>query len=119
MGPVILIKVHVASFYNKTGGLVIDYISVRQCGIPKKDTFIHFRLKLREARTFLENVALASKDSEVLNIWLIFSENFIWSLIQTLPKIETVDGMTSGTNSFGPKIIWRFEFGHYRYCGIH
>jgi hypothetical protein len=27
--------------------------------------------------------------------------------------------MTSGTNSFGPKIIWRFEFGHYHSCSIH
>jgi hypothetical protein len=85
MGPVILIKVHVASFYNKTGGLVIDSISVRQCGIPNKDTFIRFGLKLREARTFLENVALAPKDLEVLDIRLVSGENFIWSLIQALP----------------------------------
>jgi hypothetical protein len=119
MGPVILIKVHVASFYNKTGGLVIDSISMRRCGISNNDTFIRFGLKIKEARTFLENVDLAPKDSEVLDVRLVSGDNLIWSFIQTLPEIETVCGVTSGTNSFGPKIVWRLELGHHRSCGIH
>jgi hypothetical protein len=44
--------------------------------------------------TSLKNIALASKDSKVRDIWLVTGKKFIGCLLEKLVKIEAVCGMT-------------------------
>src|SRR6266567_965659 len=87
LGAVILVKLHVTSLHKNTGGLVIDSISVRICGITNKYSLIRFGFELREAHTFLEDVALASENPEVLDVGFVAGENLVRIFVQTLPKI--------------------------------
>ena len=50
--------------------------------------------------------APSTKYSEVTDIWLLTSEEFIGCFLQKLVKINTVDDMACSINGFRPELPW-------------
>ena len=67
--------------------------------------------------------APSTKYSEVTDIWLLTSEEFIGCFLQKLVKINTVDDMACSINAFGPELSWSLVFikhrpSHLNECSI-
>jgi hypothetical protein len=67
----------------------------------------------------LKNIALASKDSKVRDIWLVTGKELIRSLLEKLVKIETVCGMTSRINYLSPKPVGSLVLIEYDSCHLY
>ena len=48
----------------------------------------------------------STKDSEVVDIWLLASEDLIGCFAQKLMDVDTVDDVTSCINGFRPELSW-------------
>ena len=67
--------------------------------------------------------ASCSKYSEVTDVWLLTSEEFIGCFLQELMKINTVDDMACNINSFRLELSWSLVFiehrpGHLNKCSV-
>src|SRR4051812_35401356 len=58
--------------------------------------------------------ASSTKYSEVTDIWLLTSEEFIGCLLQKLVKINTVDDVACSINGFRPELSWSLVFIEHR-----
>ena len=58
--------------------------------------------------------APSTKYSEVTDIWLLTSEEFIGCFLQKLVKINTVDDMACSINSFRPELSQSLVFIEHR-----
>ena len=58
--------------------------------------------------------APSTEYSEVTDIWLLTSEEFIGCLLQKLVKINTVDDMACSINSFRLELSWSLVFIKHR-----
>ena len=50
--------------------------------------------------------APSTKYSEVTNVWLLTSEEFVGCFLQKLVKINTVDDVACSVNGFRPELPW-------------
>ena len=60
------------------------------------------------------DLAPSTKYSEVTDIWLLTSQEFIGCLLQKLVKVNTVDDMACSINGFGPELSWSLLFIKHR-----
>ena len=60
------------------------------------------------------DLAPSTKYSEVTDIWLLTSKEFIGCLLQKLVKINMVDDMACSINSFRPELPWSLVFIEHR-----
>src|SRR3954467_101956 len=68
MGAIILQKLHVTRYFNTTIGLVVVSIGMRVFRITNKYTLYSSRFEFIELFIFVFDEALASKDTEVVDI---------------------------------------------------
>ena len=59
----------------------------------------------------------STKYSEVTDVWLLTSKEFIGCLLQKLVKINTVDEMACSINGFGLELSWSLVF--IKHCPSH
>ena len=55
-----------------------------------------------------------TKYSEVTDVWLLTSEEFMGCFVQKLVKINTVDNMACSINGFRPELSWSLVFIEHR-----
>ena len=69
------------------------------------------------------DTAPSTKYSEVTDIWLLTSEEFIGCFLQKLVKINTVDYVARSINEFRPELPWSLVLiehrpGHLNECSV-
>src|SRR5664279_3264524 len=82
LGAIILVKLHNHRLFNTPGGYVVDPINVGVCGVSNKYAFKSSKLEFSYFATFNVDLTFASKYMKVLEIWLVTSKEFIWSLFK-------------------------------------
>src|SRR4051812_30328812 len=119
METIILQKLHVTRYFNTTICLVVVSIGVRVFRITNKNTLDSSRFEFTELFIFVLDEALATKDTEVLDVGLLTCENLIWSHVKGSTEEEPVRVVDRGSNSFSPKIVRGLEFTQHCSCHIN
>ena len=99
------ITVLVCLLYTLYARLFVEY---------PRNPFVTLSIKLPKILPIIENVAFASKYSEVFHLWLLFPPDFIWCLFCSCSEENPIPNVTRSVHCFSPKLLWNvFVEKHY------
>jgi hypothetical protein len=109
LGAIKFLEYHITRYFKTSGGYVVVSIGMGIVRIANENTLNCSRLEFTKSLLFVLDKALASKDAEVGDIWLVPGEELIRRLIVHREEEEAVGDMNRGGNSFSPKFTGRLE----------
>ena len=62
---------HIYKFYNRFSSFVVYLKRSAICGVPKKDTFIKFRIPLLMVFLIIRNMTFAAQNMKIFDIWFV------------------------------------------------
>jgi hypothetical protein len=119
LGAIKFPEYHVTRYFNTSGGYVVVSIGVGIVRIANENTLNYSRLKFTKSLLFVLDEALAAKDAEVGDIWLVPGEELIRRLVVHRAEKEAVGDMNRGGNSFSPKVMGRLELIQHGSCHLN
>jgi hypothetical protein len=119
LGAIKFLENHVTRYFNTSEGYVVVPIGVGIVRIANENMLNCSRLEFTKSFLFVLDEALASKDAEVGDIWLVPGEELIRRLVVHRAEEEVVGDMNRGGNSFSPNVMGRLELIQHGSCHLN
>jgi len=74
-------------------------------GVSQEYSFITFGIKFSQIFSVSKDVALTSKNPEILDCGPLSSPYLIRSLVGFWPQVDSIDNVTGSVDSFSPKLM--------------